>query len=351
MARTTIGLDIGTSAVRAAEVRAGDPPALLRFAQLGLPPGAVVGGEIADADAVAGVVRDLWKRAGFKTKHVSVAVANQGVVVRQVELPRMDEADLKGALQFQVQDYIPIPIEDAMLDFLPLEEYVAPDGAEMMRVLAVAAQKDMINAFVVVVQRAGLDPVGIDIAPLAAIRALAETPGLLDERDAVAIVDIGAGVTNVVLHEHRTPRLVRILPSGGNDITAALMTELGISADEAETQKIAIGLSEDGSPLQPGAAGVIEQRARAFMEDVRSSLDYYRSQADAARIARVVLTGGGSRMPRLRERLSTLVHVPVEDGHPFVGLNTDAAGLTPEQLQQAEAVAAVAVGLALEDER
>jgi type IV pilus assembly protein PilM len=350
VARATIGLDIGTSAVRAGEIKGKDPATLTRFAQISLPPGVVVSGEIADTVAVADAVRDLWRQGEFRAKRVAVAVANQSVVVRQVDVPRMEEADMRGALRYQVQDYIPISIDDALLDFLVLEEFASEDGAQMMRVLTVAAQKDMVNTVMAVLERAGLEPVAVDLAPLAAVRALAETmPPGLTERKAEAIIDIGAGVTNVVVHEGGTPRFVRILPSGGNDITSSLVAELEMTTEDAEQQKRTIGLQPEGVPVPDGAAAVIEQRARAFIDDVRRSLDFYQAGPDIAKIARVQITGGGARLPRIGERLSAAIRLPVEEARPLDRLKIgEDVRLSDEQLQEASHVIAVAIGLALE---
>jgi type IV pilus assembly protein PilM len=350
MAKATIGLDIGTSAVRAAEVRGKDPAVLTRLAQLALPAGAVVGGEILDSEAVAQVVRDLWRQGEFRGKRVAIGVANQNVVVRQVDVPQMEETELAGALRYQVQDYIPISIDDALLDFMVLEEFVNDEGTAMMRVLAVAAQKDMVATMMAVLDRAGLEPVAVDLAPLAAVRALIEPiPSLLEDPHAEAIVDIGAGVTNVVVHEAGVPRFVRILPSGGNDVTNALVTELRMSVDDAEVQKRALGLQPEGAPVDAGAATVIEQRASAFIDDVRRSLDFYQSATDQAKISKVFVTGGGAQLPRLPERLATALRLPVEHAQAFARVKiSDDIRLSDEQLETASHVAATVVGLALE---
>jgi len=352
VAKTTIGLDIGTSAVRAAEIRGADTGVLIRFAQLSLPAGSVVGGEITDTEAVAAVIRDLWKQGEFKGKRVAVGVANQSVVVRQVDVPKMDEAELASALRYQVQDYIPISMDDALLDFMVLDEFEGEEHAPMLRVLAVAAQKDMVANVMAVLDRAGLEPVVVDLAPLAAMRALVEPiPSILNERSAEAIIDIGAGVTNVVVHEDGTPRFVRILPSGGNDITNALVAELRVSVDDAEAQKRVVGLQPEGASVEAGVATVIEQRARAFIDDVRRSIDFYQSSPDQAKIARVLVIGGGSRLPRLAERLATALRLPVEEGQSFSRVKiSDDIRLTDEQLAEASRVAATVVGLALEPE-
>src|SRR3954453_23378004 len=142
--RTSVGLDIGTSGVRAAELSLGKNGATLeRFGQVALPPGAVREGEVADPESVAEAIRHLWSSTKFTTKKVVLGVANQKVIVRQVDLPWMPEDELQQSLAFQVQDFIPIPVEQAVLDFHTVEEF-SNDGTRMRRVLLVAAARDMV---------------------------------------------------------------------------------------------------------------------------------------------------------------------------------------------------------------
>ena len=137
-----MGLDIGTSGVRAAELTTGKGGATLeRFGQVALPAGAVRDGEVIDAAVVAQAIRQLWAQAKFSTKKVVVGVANQKVVVRQVDLPWLPVKELRSSLAFQVQDFIPMPVEQAILDFHPLDEFTNDQGARMLRVLLVAAAR------------------------------------------------------------------------------------------------------------------------------------------------------------------------------------------------------------------
>src|SRR4051794_27000585 len=143
--RTSVGLDIGTSGVRAAELSLGKHGATLeRFGQVALPPGAVRDGEVIDSDAVAEAIKHLWRSVKFSSKKVVLGVANQKVVVRQVDLPWLPLDELKSSLAYQVQDFIPMPIENAILDFHPVEE-LEVDGRRMLRVLLVAAARDMVT--------------------------------------------------------------------------------------------------------------------------------------------------------------------------------------------------------------
>ncbi len=351
MARSLLGLDIGTSAVRAAEVSMkSDPPTLVRFASVPLRRGAVVGGEIADVDAVVGALRELMRRGRFSVRHAALGLANQKVVVRQVEMPAMDEQELKGALHFQAQEFIPIPIEDAILDFQILEETTNDAGEQTLKVLLVAAQREMVGAFVSAAQSAGLDPAAVDLSSFADLRALASGGSLLGPRESEAVIDIGAGVTNIVVHEQGLPRFVRILPMGGDDVTDALAGGLGVPWDEAESVKARIGVTPEGGPVPAeGAARMIEQRAGAFVDEVRGSLDYYLAQHGVARITTVIVTGGGSNLPGLIERLSAALHLPVEEGQPLTRLRLGKVDQTPDELSQMGSVCAVSIGLALRE--
>jgi len=138
-----VGLDIGTTAVRAAEVSVGSDSATLhRFGQVALPDGAVRDGEIVDGDAVTEAIKQLWKQVRFNSKQVAIGVSNQRLVVRQVELPWLPTKELRASLGFQVGEYIPMPIEQAVLDFNVVEEFTSDNGRRMLRVLLVAAGKD-----------------------------------------------------------------------------------------------------------------------------------------------------------------------------------------------------------------
>ena len=144
--RSAIGLDIGTSGVRAAELSFGKGSVTLeKFGQVALPEGAVRDGEVVDPDAVAAAVKQLWAHTKFSSKKVVIGVANQKVIVRQVDLPWMPVDELKKSLAYQVQDFVPMPVEQAVLDFHPLEELTGENGTRVLRGLLVAASRDMVQ--------------------------------------------------------------------------------------------------------------------------------------------------------------------------------------------------------------
>ncbi|MDP9405132.1 MAG: type IV pilus assembly protein PilM [Actinomycetota bacterium] len=349
MATTAVGLDIGSNAVRAAQVSLGGrgPATLERLGQVLLPPGAVRDGEIVEADAVVQALSTLWSRYGFKGRKVTLGLANQQVVVRQIELPYLPEAELRQSLPFQVQDAIPIPVEQAILDFHTLEHYETDDGQRVSRLLLVAAQRAMVESMLDVVRRARLDPAGVDLDAFAMLRSLAPQ-GSLEGRDGELLIDIGAAVTNIVVHDGGVPRFVRILLMGGNAITEALVSALGLSYEAAEETKLRIGMADEfGFGPEQEAGRLITERATRFVDEIRGSLDYYNAQSDSVAVRRVVVSGGASQLLNLRERLSEALRLPVDRGHPMQELKIGKVGVDADQLVEAEPYLAVAVGLAL----
>jgi type IV pilus assembly protein PilM len=343
MARRLIGLDIGTNAVRVAEIEPGDPPVLRAFGQVALPPDAMREGEIVDAAAVTAAITRLWKELGLKRGDVRIAIASPRVVVRLVDLPTMSDDDLKGALHFQAQELIPIPLADAVMDFQTLEAVPGPEGQQLTRVLLAAAPAENVGRLVGAVRAAGLRVGAVDLVPLALVRSLGRNV-LLGDEGAEAIVSVGAGVTVVVVHEGGVPRFVRVLGTGGRAFTDAITESLDIAPEAAEA------LKRQGSAAGVDFAPARQAMARptdALLEDIRGSIDYYRTQPGATEIRQVVLTGGGAQLEGLGPQLAQLTGVEVVEGRPRAGLTVGDIGFPREDLPNLDPYLAVPVGIGL----
>ncbi len=378
MAKGRIGLDIGSTAVRAVELAGGDPPTVVKAAQVPLQAGAVENGEVKDPQLVSEALRELWERGGFKAKRVFMGVGNQRVVVREIALPYLPEKELRASLGFQVQEFIPMSVDEAVLDYDPIGEF-DQDDRRMLRMLLVAAQRQMVDTVVAAAAGAKLEPIGLDLVPFAMVRSVGTTGVGMDLEDDgdEAVIDIGAHVTNIVVHARGTVRFVRILPSGGRDVTLAIARGTGVDDEVAERMKrgepvdvqeiqtggpiaepVAEGADQDdGQPgesgsapaAQPDASQVREiamQRASSFVDEIRSSLEFYTAQAQGARIARVLVTGGGSKLDGFLELLRQRIPVEVAPGQVFQHTRSQLS-LSEEALAEAEPVLAVAVGLAI----
>jgi type IV pilus assembly protein PilM len=232
MAKRAVGLDIGTCGIRAVEVTtSGSGYRLVQLAEAQLPVGAVMDGEVVDTALVADAIRGLWKNAKLSRTQVALGVANQKVVVRQLDLPRLPLAELRRTLGYHVADIIPMPVDQALLDVHPLVDVTDSAGVPAIRGLLVAADAAMVRASVTAARSAGLTVAAVDLTPFALMRALA-APQLLGRTDrAEVLIDAGAAVTTVVVHAQGAPLFVRILGLGGQEITQRLAERVGTSME------------------------------------------------------------------------------------------------------------------------
>jgi type IV pilus assembly protein PilM len=343
--RTAIGLDIGTSVVRAVELSVGRGGLTLeRFGQVVLPDGAVRDGEVVDPEPVAHCVRQLWSATGFSHKKVVMGVANQRVIVRQLELPWMPHEELRASLPFQVQDFLSMPTDQAVLDFYPLEERAQAAGARTLHGLLVAAARDTVLANVSGAERAGLSVTAVDLTSFAVLRALGKQTGMQVETE--ALIDVGARITNIVVHSCGVPKFVRILLMGGQDVTDAVADGLGIATGEAEALKQQVSLAASEQELAV-VKRAVSTTAQDFVEEIRGSLDYYVASNPAFPVERILVSGGGSRLDGLVERLSAATRILVLPADPLSAVKIGRTGLDPEQIEFVKPLAAVPVGLAL----
>lgn len=349
MAKTrVIGLDIGTTQVRAAEIeltggRGGRRPTLVRAGEVPLPFGAVRDGEVAEPSTVGTAIKQLWAQRKFSHKRVVIGIGNQRVMVRELDLPAMPLAEIKASLPFQVQDLIPVAVEDAILDYLPTGSRSGEHGPTVSGLL-VAATKDTVRANVAAVRAAGLTPESVDLSAFALARAIGgpETMG-----HTLALVDIGARVTTVVIVANGVPKMVRLLPTGGQDATDAVTRAMGVTAVQAEAIKREIGFGFAVAPELDEAARALGSVTTAMVESVRNTFVYYASQHPGAAAQAVHVTGGACQLPGLGQYLSSASRLPVTIGQPLSGVEVSGSASADRALIDAQHTFAVSVGLAM----
>lgn len=343
-----IGLDIGTTHVRAAEIQFGSggpagkqQPTLVRYGQTALPLGAVRDGEVEDSAAVATALKLLWAEVKYSSRDVVIGVGNQRVVVRDLDVPWMPLPQIRTSLPFQVQELLPMSTDEALLDFYPTGELDGPSG-RMAHGMLVAAARDTVNANVMAVESAGLRPQMVDLNPFALLRSL--TRGDLGGRT-VAIVEVGARITQVVIAAHGVPRFIRILPSGGQNVTDAVASALGIAGADAENIKREVGIGYAVGPDLTIAAEAVSAVVRPLVEAVRNTFVYYSGNNPGAGIELAVLTGGGAHLLGLGQYLASTSRLPVSFGDPLAGLKI-AKTAHPERVTQLSSMMALPLGLA-----
>lgn len=344
-----IGLDIGSTNVRAVEVEFGPKgpaataaPTVVRYAEAPLPAGAVRDGEVAEPAVVSTAIASLWRQTKFSTKEVVIGVGNQRVMVRDLDLPAMPLGQLRASLPYQVQDFLPIAVDDAHLDFVPTSTSVGQHGP-VVGGLLVAATKDTVRANVDAVEAAGLKPVMVDLTALALTRALARGP--LAERT-VALVDLGARITTVVIVDHGRPRFVRVLPTGGQDMTDAISSAMGIPDADAEALKYQVGIGITVPDQYRPAADAIAQVGHVLVEAVRNTLSYFAMNTPGGSLDTVLLSGRGALLPGLGQYIATAARVGVTLAAPLSTMKVGPEMPQGPQLDALQHVLSVPLGLA-----
>jgi type IV pilus assembly protein PilM len=336
-ATTLIGLDIGSTSIRAVEATIGkDRPVISNFGQAFLPPGAVVGGVVKDDKAVTSALRQLWTSQGFGTKSVVLGVSHQQVIVREFEVSNLPPKELHQALPFLVRDIMPLPVEQAVLDFYPLE---TPGSKDTVRGLVIAAPKEAVLNTVRAVEDAGLRVAHVDLACFAALRAAAHLAN-----DTEALLDIGANGTNIIVHTDGIPMIVRTVPRGGAEITTMMASRLGLSSAEAEALKCRVGLNAEENP---DSAEVIIEAIRPLVTEIRGSFNYFAAAHPDTRIKRLALVGGAALLRGLPEMLTTELGLPTFLSDPLQRTNDLRKGGRHDSLGRFRSSAAVSIGLTL----
>lgn len=369
-----VGLDIGTSGIRAVQLtrdRKTGEAQIARAASVELPRGAVRHGAIAEPKVVTKALKELWKRGRFSTRRVAIGLADSGVMTRQIELPWMPPADFRVALRYQLGDALPVDLASVELDYHLLAEIERTDDhgqpADLNRILVVAANSEAITTEATVVRKAGLRPVLVDSSAFALIRAACRGH-LPESTDTHAIADLGAEQLTVVIHQAGQPRFIRTIANlGGDTATEAVAERLGITPEQAERLKRETGLNgpapvvapiaessvfagaavEDVAPMDPRSVATVDALspwATTIISEIRNSLDYFQASSPSTPIQSLTLIGRTAELSGLVDRIATQIPVAVRTMDPLVGLTASSrvtkAGVPDTRL-------AVATGLAL----
>ena len=345
MAKNIVGLDISSWGIRAVEVSDATKarPTVVRYRSIRLPEGAVVKGDVIEPSAVSTALRQLWATGGFTSKDVVLGVGNHRVLARDLTVPKLSMERIRESLPFQVQELLPVPVEDALLDFYPISESVSETGP-VVNGLLVAAVKEPVVVNVRAAELAGLNPVDVDLIPFALSRVLLRGAA---GQGTVAVIEIGDSTSTVVVAKDGVPQFVRIIPAGGGDLTAAIATELGLTTEQSETAKRALGLTTAGVAVENRPiVEVIYKVAGELLNSLRNTLNYVSSIRPQDPVRQIVLTGGGSRLLGFAQALGDSARLPVVIGNPLETISANKKFAADNEGGDTDSIV-VALGLAL----
>lgn len=332
MAKTIVGLEITEEGVRAAEVVPGRTPRVVAFGSVPLPPGAAKDSEVFDTDAVVLAIRQLWSRAGIKGKSVVLGIGSRRILVRDYTTQALRPDLLAQALPFQVQDLLPVPADQAVLDFYP----TAHEGDQVSGLL-VAAVAETVDELVTAVSKAKLTVDVVDLAPFALVRAVNPT---LAAGETVAALHLGDHTTYVVVMRDGVPRFVRIIPMEIVTEAVRVRAALTEAAEVTESADAAAALPEEVLETVPPGEPPMRRRSASrgvarsismsetdiinVVSRLGSTLRFYADRSAEAPITRVLVSGAGAAVPGITEALAASLPMPVQT----VGLS----GLVPSKV-------------------
>jgi type IV pilus assembly protein PilM len=353
-AKRLVGLKIGASQLAAAKVSNNGTAELQQVARGPLEAGIVVGGELRDPDALSEALKAFFSMHRLPKRGVRLGIANNRIGVRTFEITGIeDPKQLANAVRFRAQEALPIPIDEAVLDYQVLSEGVTEEGEPTRRILLVVAYRELIDRYVDACKKAGITLTGIDLEAFALLRALqAPQDGVEgDPTAALVAVAIGHERATFAVSDGRVCEFTRVLDWGGSALNVAIARVLDAAPSEVEGAKRALALTDEMVP--EGLTSDQAQRAReamrrgiqAFARELVSSLQYYQNQPGSLGIGEIVLTGGTAHLPGLAGELERLIGVRVRVGDPLARMKIAKKVGEPEQLGSL----AVAIGLGIED--
>jgi type IV pilus assembly protein PilM len=341
--RSVVGLDIGSSAVKAVELKpAGKGFRVAAFGAEPVPPDSIVDGAIIDGTAVAEAIRRVFDSKAFKTKEVAASLSGSAVIVKKISLPVMTAAELDESIYWEAEQYIPFDIQDVNLDYQILDNGSA-DGKSTMEVLLVAAKKEKIADYTGVIAQAGRTPVVVDVDAFALQNAYELNYGF-EPKSVVVLLNAGASAININIIANEQSVFTRDISLGGNAYTEAVQRELNLPFESAELLKK--GYPVDGATFDD-VLPVLRAMTENVLLEVQKTFDFFKATASTDHIDRIMLSGGASRVEGFAEALQERFGTTVEMFDPFKKVTLDAKKYSSDQRDAIVPTAAVAVGLAL----
>ena len=313
-ARSVVGLDLDPAHVAAAEVDVNGVVAVRRGAYARLAPGVLRDGEVADGAALTDAIKGLWAEHDLP-KSVRLGIANQRIVVRTLDMPPLeDDKALGAAVRLEAPDHIPMPMDEAVLDYQRLGIVDTPAGPRE-RVVVVAVRREMVERYMEAVRAAGLRVEGIDLSAFALVRSMYNK--LTDDEKGLLYVNV-SGLVNVAVTSGSNCLFTRAAPGGLGAMVQTLSDRRGLTEEHALQWLGHVGLEqplesvEGEADIVAATRAVLEEGVHQLADTVRNSLNFYRMQQNAASVDSAIVTGPASTLPGLADHLARALGMPVQ---------------------------------------
>jgi type IV pilus assembly protein PilM len=338
--QSLVGLDIGSHTIKAVEIEA-QSNKTYRLVHWGISPPlaeAIVDGEIMDRQLVTDAISNLLDSRGIKSRQVVAAVSGRAVIVKKIAMNKLSPEDAQQAVYWEAEQHVPYDINDVSLDFEILGP--APNDAKQMQVLLVAAKKEMVVSFCDLIRESGLQPLIVDVDSFAVQNAI-EANYDFGPDEVVAVLNIGAEVTNINIVKAGVPYFTKDLQMGGNTFVEATQRKFNLSQSEAAA--VVRGESSAGVEVVP----VIEHACEGLALALERAQAYLRTAGEAGPVTRIMLCGGSATTPGLADYLQRRFSVSAEIANPLSRVTYDPALFAGQDVLKVAPLLTVGIGLAL----
>lgn len=345
MNNKSFGLDIGASTIKAVELTLQKEGYLLNACIIApSPPKGMLSESPLDEEEMAQAIKKAVSDAGISTKHVNIALPENQVYTKVLEMPALSDRELASAIYWEAEQYIPIPLSNISLAWNILKKPSKQRAGEKMEVLMVGAPTIIIKKYQKVMSLAGLNINNMETEILATVRALTAIPTVSAVVPTI-IVNIGAVSTSLAIVVGSSLIFTYTLPVGGAAINRAISADFGLSHVQAEEYKRAYGISN--SPLGQRIGKATEPIVSAILSEVKKAIVFYTQKFKDSKIEQIILSGGTSKLPGIGNYFSSASGIPTVIANPWKVLG-DTSKLPKEILDNAPDYS-IGVGLALKD--
>ena len=337
-----IGLDIGTSYIKAVELKISRKQLkLISFNYASTPPGAIEYGNLKNIELLIPVISDLIQKMQTKTKKICLSLCGGDVIIKQITLPEIsDIKHVKEIISDEAEQYIPHDLENAHLQYHVFEN---KKKEPFTKALIISAQKDIIFSFLELARHLTLQCAVMDVANFALFNCVISNYPQVQE-SIVALLNLGSTMTNFVILKDGEIVFAKDLFIGGDLYNKNLINLMQVSKEEAESLKIS---ASNDQPVPPDITRIIESTHKIIAEDIKKNFDFYYARSDQIRIQKVFITGGASLTQNIIPFLSKALGLEVEMINPFSLISYDQKKFTSEYISQIAPYASIAMGLAM----
>jgi type IV pilus assembly protein PilM len=338
--KLVIGLDIGSHSIKVCELKKTDKGySILNIGSLILPEGAVEDGTLHDSEAVGKAITTLLTNLKIKRKKIAISISGYSVIVKKIRLAVMDNEQLERYITAEAEQYIPFDIDDVYLDFQDLKTNT--EGSNQTDIMLVAAKKEIVDDYLVMLKEIGLQPVVVDVDGFALENSY-ETNH--PQHENIALVDIGASKMNINIITNGMSVIAKDVLMGSRQLTEQIANTFDIPTEEAEALKIGQIPAEE---KQAQIAAIVTSNCTQWVLEIKKAIDLYHSNKANAPLDKLFISGGGSKVTGLADFLSRETDVPVEVFNPFANMSADSKQIDMEYLQYIGPEMAIATGLAI----